>query len=84
MAKQNEHVMGLACLKTWTCLKILASSPFQLGHLNATILFSLSVAVAPFSLPELGGLDNDLGKCEARRCLQSLHMNMYASIESKD
>lgn len=64
--------------------KTVAGSPFQLGHLNATILFSLAVAIPPFCIPELGGLDNDLGKGEARRCLQSLHMNMYASVQSKN
>ena len=71
-------------LDNWYCFNTLGGSPFQLGHLNATILFSLPVAIPPFCIPELGGLDKDLGKGEARRCLQSLHMNMYASVQSKD
>ena len=69
---------------TWVGFKMLAGSPFQLGHLNATILFSLSVAVTPFCIPELGRSDNDFRQGETRRCLQSLHMNMYASVKSKD
>ena len=64
--------------------KILAGSPVQLGTLNAAILFSLSVTISPFCIPELRGLDDDLGKGEAGRCVQSLHMYMYASVKSKD
>ena len=63
---------------------MLAGSPLQLGHLNATVLLSLSIAISPFRIPELGGLDNDFRKSKARRCLQCFHMNMYASVKSKD
>ena len=65
-------------------LKILAGSPFQLGHLNATTVFGLSIAIPPFGVSELWRPYNDFGKGEARRGVQSLHMNMNASVESKD
>ena len=81
--QESKHE-NLLALTVELVLKILAGSPFQLGHLDATIVLRLSVAVPPFCVPELGGLDDDFGKGEARRCPQSLHMNMYASVKSKD